>query len=453
MKKEKIFRAVYLPFITLFALSGCNAQQSKTKYIENYELYGSNADYDLFNNKKITVGMWVTPPDHLRNDESFKMIAESGINMVNGFPYYENTEEEIIEVLTYCEKYHLNYLLASLEIENDIRKYSQDKDSSHIDHTMSIIDKYANYKAFAGTLFIDEPDSSLLDAIGDFFKIYKEKYPNKIAYVNLFPTYAVAGTGYSRYEDYVDNWFSKTHAKLLSYDHYPLIETDPSQEGYLYEYQDYYYSLDILRQKTLDQGVPLWTFVATLGYEHPSEYTRREPTREDIRWTVFSNLAFGAKAIQYFCYFTPTQDSFQEAMVTRGGSKTPRYDYVKEVNKEFQSYESILMNADAVGVMMNDYRRNGYYLYAEPLSSFGPIRSVEGNRYLIGCFQDKDIGNKSVMITPTTPRDDISIVLNLYDNITEVDAYIQGKKETLTVKNGKLPLEIAKGDSVFLTFK
>lgn len=453
MKRKKMINAMCLQLIAFCTLASCSTANKESDYIENYKTYGSNANYDLFNNKKITVGMWVTPPDNLRNDEQFKMIAESGINMVNGFAYYENTEEEVLEVLNYCEKYNLKYLYASLEIENDIKEYSKDQNQEHIDHTMNLISKFASHKAFAGTLFIDEPSASLLDSVGAFFNAYKEIYKDKIAYVNLLPSYAVSGTGYSRYEDYIDGWFSKTNSNLLSYDHYPLIDCDPSIEGYKYEYSDYYYNLDLLRVKTLEQGTPLWTFVSTLGYEHQTEYSRREPSREDLRWTVFSNLAFGAKAIQYFCYFTPSQDSYGDGMVTRGGIKTKRYDYVQEVNNEFKNYEEILMNADAVGVIMNDYRRNSQKLYTESLNSFGPIKSVEGNKYLIGCFIDKDSGKKSIMITPTTPRDDIDITLKMYQNIKEVDAYIQGKKQTLTVSNSKLNLSINKGDSVVIEFK
>ncbi|MDY2888419.1 MAG: hypothetical protein SOU19_02525 [Candidatus Caccosoma sp.] len=57
------------------------------------------------------------------------------------------------------------------------------------------------------------------------------------------------------------------------------------------------------------------------------------------------------------------------------------------------------------------------------------------------------------MITATTPRDDIDITLNMYNNITEVEAYIQGVKQTLKVTDGKLKLKINKGDSVVISFK
>ena len=455
MKKKLLLPVFCFLLPTSMSLNGCEVvQESKEEqYVENHEIYGSNANYDVLNNGHIAVGMWVTPKDTMRTDEMFKYIAESGINVVNGFAYYENTEEEIKQVLDYCEKYNLKYLLASLEIENDIKKYAKSQDEKHIKHTMELIGKFANHKAFCGTLFIDEPNASILPAIGDFYKEYLKTYPDKLAYVNLFPSYAVAGTGYSQYEDYIDNWFSKTNAKLLSYDHYPLIKYDPTQEGYAYEYKDYYYSLDILRSKTLKQGVPLWTFSATLGYDHQTELSRRIPSREDIRWTVFSNLAFGAKGIQYFCYCTPDQDSYSTAMIDRQGNKTERYDYVKEVNTEFKNYESILLNSDAVGVMMYDYRRNGYELFEAPLKSFGPIKNVEGNRYLIGCFQDKDNGKKSILITPTTPRDDITITLNMYKNIKNVNAYVHGQKTNLEVKDGKLELTINKGDSVLISFE
>ena len=76
--------------------------------------------------------------------------------------------------------------------------------------------------------------------------------------------------------------------------------------------------------------------------------------------------------------------------------------------------------------------------------------SVEGNRYVIGCFSDKDTGKKSVLISPTTPRDDVEITLNMSGKTKSVIAYIGGEKTTLEVKDNKLTLKIDRGDAVFI---
>lgn len=444
------FVSLLLAPLALGVLASCGG--TSDVYTEDHAIYGSNATYDVLGIKEIPVGMWVTPSDDCRNEEAYKTIAESGITMVNGFYFYDNEESEIIEILGYCEKYGLKYLFASEDIEKDIKKYNEDPKDSYVDDAMSIIGKYANYPAFGGVLFIDEPSASYFDTIRVFFDKFKSLYPGKLAYVNNLASYAVAGTGYSRYEDYIDAWISKSGTNFVSYDSYPLVDYDPSQEGYECELSDYYYNLDLVRSKTLKKGLPMWTFVSTCGFKHATESTRRTPSREDIRWSVFSNLAFGSKGLQYFCYFTPGQDTYGEAMITRGGAKTERYDYVKEVDTEIKTYSASLLNADAVGVMMSDYRRNGYDLYGQPLSKFGPVKSVEGNLYVAGCFQDKDNGNKSMLISPTTPRDSIDITLNMYSSVKTVSAVVGGEDKQLTVDNGKLNLKIEKGDAVYIRF-
>ena len=112
-----------------------------------------------------------------------------------------------------------------------------------------------------------------------------------------------------------------------------------------------------------------------------------------------------------------------------------------------------MLNADAVGVMIEDYRRGGFEMYRTPLKKFGAIQSVEGNRYVIGCFSDKDTGKKSVLVTPTTPRDDIEVTLNMHKSVKTVRAFINNEWKTLNVKNNKLKLNIEKGDAVFIRYE
>lgn len=440
---------VALVGLCALALGGCQKEGAE-EYSSVAEVVGSNAAYDLLGTGSIPIGMWVTPPDAYRNDDAFARMAECGITMVNGFSYYENTEDEVKAVLDACQKHNMKYLFASLQLESDINSYLASPEQSFVDDAMSLIAKFASHPAFAGTIFIDEPSGSYFDTLGVFFSAYRTRFPGKIAYVNNLPIYGLGGTGYSRYADYADAWIKKSKTALYSYDFYPLYADDGTEEGYEYEDSRFYYNLDLLRAKTLASGIPLWSFAATLSYTHPTEKARRSPSREDLRWNVFSDLAFGSKCIQYFTYFTPSQDTYGEGLVTRAGEKTPRFDYAKELNAEIKSYGSLLLNSDAVGVMMSDYRRNAQTLFAAPRTSFGPIRSVEGEHYLVGCFQDKDKGDKYALLTATNPREELNVTLHLYQNVNALTSIgITGEK-TLPVSKGDLEVKLAKGDALFL---
>ncbi len=443
MRRNAVKKLYAIMLSLVFMLCGCSSAPKDAPL-------GTNAEYDVLGLGNIAVGMWVTPTDAYRTEEQFKLLSESGINVVNGFGYSENTDEKVQAVLDYCEKFGLKYLYSSIAVEENIRAYKDAPDEKLVRATIEQIDKFSSHSAYAGQLFLDEPSVAYFDALKEFIGAYKEKHPDKLAYVNMLPSYGVAGSGSSGYESYVDSWIEKISPNMYSYDSYPLIDYNPETPGYRTEMEDYYYNLDLLRVKTLEAGIPMWAFAATLAYTHPSEPNRREPSREEIRWQVFSDLAFGAKGIQYFCYFTPGQDSYGEAMVTRGGVPTERYYYVQELNKEFSSYGNILLNSDAVGVMFNDYRRNGFDIYSTPLKKFGSIESVEGNRYVVGCFSDKDTGKKSVLISPTTPRDDITLTLNMAKNVKSVSAYVGGEKTTLNVENRRLTLNVKHGDAVLL---
>ena len=442
--------SIALAFLTAFCFCSCGGKDDGDKPL------GSNAVYDVLGTNEMPVGMWVTPPDKYRSDEAFKNIAECGINMVNGFSNNENTEEEVTFVLDSCQKYGLKYLYASAEIEQLIKAYNTEKNSQLIDAAMTQIDKFATHPAYAGQLFIDEPSISYFDTLADFMQAYKTRYPGKLPYVNMFPQFAVAATGASRYEDYVDKWLDKANPFMYSYDDYPLLDYDPGMVGYETVMSGYYHNLDLLRVKTLEQGIPLWSFIATLRITRSTttnEPDGRAPSREDIRWTVFSNLAFGVKGIQYFTYYTSSnQERHGNAMVDRDGKLTQTYYNVKEVNAEFKNYDEFLLNSDAVGVMFSDDRRGGFDIYSTPLTSFGGIRSVEGERYLIGCFSDKDTGKKSVLITPTTPRDDIQLTLNMKEAVKEVSVYIDGVRQTVKINNQQLKVNVNRGNAVYIQF-
>ena len=112
-----------------------------------------------------------------------------------------------------------------------------------------------------------------------------------------------------------------------------------------------------------------------------------------------------------------------------------------------------MLLSDSGGVILHTAStEKRFRLYKDSLTSFDCIESVSGDDVLIGCFFNRYTGEKSVMITPTTPRDDISITLNMKKGTKKVTAYSGLSKKELAVENGALTLNIAKGGSLYIVF-
>lgn len=443
---KKFARGICLVMVSLSVIgsTGCGKDGAQKK-VEN--------NYDILDMGEIPIGMWATPPETYRTSEYFAMMKECGINFVNGFSPYENSVDAITEALNLAGEQNLKYLVSDSSVTRCIRAYESTRDEGLIEDAMKQIEAYYQQLAYAGQLLLDEPPRSMFEGLQLFIEAYEKNYPGKQWHINMFPHYAEAGAGVP-YEQYVDDWMELVNPNYYSYDSYPLLEYDEDNPFARPEITDYYYNLDLLRAKTREKGIPFWSFIQTLGISGTEGVPdKRTPSREDIRWQVFTNLAFGVKGIQYFCYFTPSggSESFTPALITTDGKKTERFDYVKELNTEISAYSSILINCHAEGVMLNHEKdEERFRLYEEKLESFGKLKSVEGDTVLVGCFTDCGTKKKSVLVTATTPRDNVSVTLNFEGGIKKVTAYINGEAVQLEVVDRKLKLDILKGDAVYI---
>lgn len=433
---NKIYSKILLLLI-IFGMVQCN-------YTKNTKVDEKNP-YDVLDIGKLPIGFWVTPPDEYRNDAEYRKIANAGINFVNGFFPHENTLEEVKITLDLCQKNGLKYFVSSANVYRGIHAYAENPNVQILDDFVEDLKAYSYHPAYVGELLMDEPGKPLISSLAAFTKRFENSFPDKMWHVNLFPSYATGGIKTFSYEDYIDTWLKETDPHYLSYDSYPLLEGG----GII---DDYYYNLDLIRSKTVNLKIPFWTFIQTLSIgQTPGVADKREPSEADIRWQVWSNLAFGAKGIQYFCYWSPGsgKEQFSDALIAVDGKETNKYHYVKKLNNDIAKIGNILLTCDAVGVIQT--AKKPYKLYDAEMNSFGQLLSVEGDDNIVGCFNDNQ-GKQHLLVSPLFPDNGANVSL-LLDGKVKVATITKGDTtQNYKVKRNRIELIIPKGEAVLVEF-
>jgi hypothetical protein len=146
--------------------------------------------------------------------------------------------------------------------------------------------------------------------------------------------------------------------------------------------------LTLIRERALRYRVPFMLIVLAMPH---GPY--RETSEAELAWQVFHALAFGARGISYFAYWTPVNVAQAEKMQFRyglieAGRATASYFSAQRLNLEVRAiadalarYHSVAV-ADALGEV------------AAPLP-IGPLAHIEGGAVTAGFFAD---GEDSVAV-------------------------------------------------------
>ena len=119
-----------------------------------------------------------------------------------------------------------------------------------------------------------------------------------------------------------------------------------------------------------------------------------DPTEAQLRWQIYTSIAYGAKGVLYFCYWTPRGRVFSKggAIITAEGRKTRHYEQAKRINHGIKNLGPTLMQLTSTGV----YRVEPD---DDPSTALGdtPIASLTKGDYLVGVFKHAD-GRQAVLL-------------------------------------------------------
>jgi hypothetical protein len=275
----------------------------------------------------------------------------------------------------------------------------------------SLVKDVGDHPALMGYYIKDEPHINEFSGLAVVTEAFMGISPQKIPYINLYPNYASQNQlGTEGYWEYVETYINTVNPPLISYDHYAMMEDEPLRDGY-------YTNLEAMRWASIKYRRPFWNVVLSTAH-----FSYRELSPADVRFQVFTTLAYGGKGISYFTYFSPRFGNCRMAPIDQFGNRTPTWSYLQSINMIIQMLAPTLMELNSTGVYhIGDVPKGCLKLPGNTMT-----RAVYGNgNFIVGEFIHSD-GSNYIMVVNKDFKNSANFRLELNDpnsHIRRVSSY------------------------------
>lgn len=320
------------------------------------------AETNRFIQDRFAIGLWVDPPLNTNAEARYAEMAAANFTFLIGI-FGASSTNAIARQLELSEKYGLKAIVSM---------------------GGQTPERLPTNNACWGYFLADEPGAGAFPSLRQSVEAIRKARPGKLAYINLLPNYCplhILGT--TNYDEHVRRFVSEVNPDVLSMDHYPQFSpTADGREGYCQ-------NLEVMRRHSVAANVPFWNFFNTMPYG-----PQTDPTEAQLRWQIFTSLAYGAKGVMYFCYWTPAGDEFPKggAIITRDGRQTRHYAEAQRINGALKNLGTTLMQLTSTGTLRLKPKEK-----SDEALKGSPLRSLSDGDYLVGTFRHAD-GRRAVLL-------------------------------------------------------
>ncbi len=308
---------------------------------------------------------WCAPPLQLLDDARMAEIAAAGFTTV-GAPCEGDLDEATNRrVLALAERHGLRVWVA------DHRLYAAAAGAPEAAGLVAaVVASYRDAPALDGYIVGDEPTTAQFATLAPTVAALHADDPNRLAYINLLPDYIPPNLlGADSYPDYLERFVDTVRPRALSVDYYPF--------GKHKDRSTFFANLAALRVTALRHELPFMWIILAMPH---GPY--RDPTESELAWQAFHALAFGARGVSYFTYWTPPRGDWDNRNgLLANGQPTAHYFAAQRLNGQLRAIGTALSGwrslaiADSRGAM------------AAPLP-IAQLEAVEGGDFTIGLFGD-----------------------------------------------------------------
>ncbi len=392
-------------------------------------------DIDFDENIMLSI-FWPPTPAYI-NEEQYRLIADAGINWVLG------AGEETLatpanqkKMLDLCEEFGLHLILNDGRFGGSLPSKSEKAIARQVED-------YTSYGSLGGFYILDEPFNP--NAYVDSYVRLKKAFPEGLMHLNFLPS-GVYGSS-ALYQAQMNDWCRLCAANgypvdYLIYDRYPFGLAPGSMDR-----AGFYANLRVVHDTGLENHVRTGTYIQTIE----QSVAFRRPTDSEIRYEMYSALAFGFKQLSFFTWFTPVNRSepFADGIISADGKPNAHYETVKTINHEILTIGPTLAKCDALEVYLN-----GSDTWGQPKipEDFFVQPGKRNQQYTLSWLRHKETGRNYLMIVNNNYSKAQTFDLTFDPKVTalwEMDR-TSGKLIPLTMDGNKLSLHLEAGDAIFM---
>ncbi len=271
------------------------------------------------------------------------------------------------------------------------------RDRGNVRGVAEAIRRFRFHPALWGHFVGDEMLEAQLPDIVALAAFAREHDPAHPLFISLLPCDAWVGPALATgdYAGYVERFAATVRPDLLAYGHFPFREKAESEF--------HFENLEIIRRAALAHGLPFYPTLQAASWPG-----MRPPTEGELRWLVYTSLAYGAKGVVWFRYWGAPAGS-RDGIVEPDGLVTERYRAVAALNAELRGLGPELMRLRSTAVWHTGPTPVG----ATRLPVHGLVGSVEGGAFVVGEFEGER-GERHVLVVnkDATRAVTVKLILN-----------------------------------------
>lgn len=372
------------------------------------------------------ISYWYGPPPEANNLQTWQTVKDCNFTVCG--PGTGGSIEGTRKMLDYWQQLGLRGIVHDGRITWEMTMRDNWRDT-----IASVVHDYGSHPGLYGYFLQDEPNYTQFAALGQISQELERLDPAHLPYINLFPTYAtVQQLGTPTYADHLGKYLSIVKPRVLSYDHYCLMKDGSDRP-------DYFENLELIREYGLRYATPPWNIILSLphlGY--------RDPTASEMRWQVYTSLAYGMKGLMYFTYWThPDWEKNGEIAIVNSQGKPARlYPIIQQLNSEIRVLGKILLGLKSTGI----YHTGDIPPGCRRLGGDAIIALPANAPLLVGLFENTE-GAQYAMIVNRNYREPAEIEVVLKPHVVRMLAISprDASETPLTLNNHRFKLTLEPG--------
>ena len=359
---------------------------------------------------------WGTFSEKNTSAERYSEAKEAGFTHLTQLC---SSPEEAKRLLAEAEKAGIKLIIGV--VSNDIKGMT--------DNAEALTTAVKDSPALDSYYITDEPKVSVTNDLRECVMRYAELDPAHPAYVNLFGALCDRWTrndearqrkftGCATHDEYIRKLYAAVPLKMISFDMYPVLSFRLLKDGdfrlhgqRVFLKERWYETLETTSALARELDIPMYAFALVTAHRHYRGQDYPVPTMEHLRLQQYSNLAYGAQALQCFMYAMEreTHHGFNNAPIVTCGRRSPVYERIREMNKEIQARAYVFVGCRVQGVWHTgfDIPLGTKRFKSECLPPFVTSFSMPAEDTAVVSWL-KNGGRDYLMVVNRNPNDDIS---------------------------------------------